>query len=100
MDKIQKIRDLMDNLMEAITDAFPESTKAMISLYEDGYRSIAVEKWDDDYVTPASARKRRSLLDQIRIGGEWSPDRSDDQNDFYLRGNVLLEKGNGNGTAT
>ena len=95
MDKIKKIHDLMDGLMEAIKDAFPEATKAMVSIYADGYRNIDVEQWADaDGTTQIPDMKRRVLLDQSKIRGEWYPDRSKDQNKYYKLDGLLLEKEN------
>lgn len=94
MDKIERIHSLMEELEEAVQDAFSEFTRASVTVDRDGYRWINVEKWaKDDGVLPVEARKRRELFDQSRIGGDWTADRSVRQNEYYRKCRILLEGG-------
>ena len=93
MDKLERIHNLLDELMDAVTDCFPEATSIHVSNHANGYRNFTVERWEDNNDLPVEAWKRRTLFDQHRIGfdGEWSKDRSDEQNGYYKDRKVLLE---------
>ena len=96
MDKLERVRGLMDELSDAIKDCFEGYTRAFITLDVDGYINFSVDKWaPDDGVTPPEALKRRALIQQYRIrrDGNWSKDRSRSQNAYYKQRRVLLEEG-------
>ena len=94
MDKLERIRNLMEELANAIQDAYSKCTRSNLTVDMDGYRSISVEEWEaDDGVTPSEAKKRRYLLCQYRFSdGEWCSDQSSFHNDYLKSRRVLLEK--------
>jgi hypothetical protein len=93
MEGLERIHELMDQIATEVASLWGDSVKARIILEDDGYQSFSVERWKKDEDLPIEAWKRRELLDQHRIGGEWSRDRSCDQNDHYRLHKVLLEEG-------
>ena len=94
MEGIERIHKLLDQLAEAVAEAFPNADNMYASLATDGYRSFRVEKWKREEDTPVEAWKRRELFEQHRIGfGDWSSDRSKEQNEYYRRNRTLLEDG-------
>ena len=92
---IDHIHDLLDQLWDAVSEAYPEATNAMLNLHSNGYRNIVVEKTKVDDNLPCAAWKRRELLDQYRHNGEWSKDRSQEQNRYYKENKILLEEEEG-----
>jgi hypothetical protein len=90
---MDKIKELFELLTAEIRKVYPEMTNAAFSVDVDGYRSIRVEKWKEDPELPTEAWKRRELLEIWRLSGsgEWSKDRSDEQNEYYKYHKCLLE---------
>lgn len=89
---MNEIHDLIEQLEGAIAKAFPTATGASITIHMDGYRSFIAERVQPDENLPPEAWKRRELMDQWkRIGGEWTDDRSGEQNAYYRERKLLLE---------
>jgi hypothetical protein len=90
---MDKVKELLELLTAEIRKVYPEMTNAAFSVDVDGYRSIRVEKWKKDPELPTEAWKRRELLEICRLSGsgEWSKDRSDEQNEYYKYHKCLLE---------
>ena len=94
MEGMEKVYSLLDQLAEAIRGNYPEMTSASFRVEPDGYRSIEVLKWKYDNNLPCEAHQRRELLDIHRLpNGDWSADRSDEQNEYYAVRNLLLKEG-------
>ncbi len=90
---MERVHELMSELLEAIRQVYPAMTDADIHLGNNGYQSIEVKKWDSEYMKPAENRKRKVLLDQFKgsANSPWSTDQSSERNQFLLENNVLLE---------
>jgi hypothetical protein len=90
---MERIHELIDELMEEILKAFPTATNARITVDADGYRSLAIERIKEDDDLPVEAWKRRELFVQHKLcGSEWSTDRSEEQNRYYRERKLLLEE--------
>ena len=92
----ERIEKLLNDLTEAAKETWGESAQVHVSLCQDGYQLISVEEWEENPELPIEAWKRRKLYDSCRyIGEKWRADRSGEQNEYYRRGNRLLEKREG-----
>lgn len=90
--ELERIHELMDQLAEEIQKVYPKATDAAIRLDDDGYRGITIHQTKRESDVPSGAWKRRVLLDHSRVAGEWTRDRSSEQNDYYRWMNELLEE--------
>ena len=88
----ERIDRLIEELAEAVREAWPEGTKFSLSSHIDGYRNLTVVEWKDDETLPIEEQKRREVYDSYKLSGVWTTDRSQEQNDFYRKEKVLLEK--------
>jgi hypothetical protein len=92
----ERIEKLLNDLTEAVKETWGEPAQFHVSLCKDGFQSISVEEWEENPELPIEAWKRRKLYDSCRyIGEKWRADRSGEQNEYYRRGNRLLEKREG-----
>jgi len=87
---MDRIYELMDELADAVKEKFPDYSGVSVNCGTDGYRNITVVKWGKGKV--AETTPRRELWEQSRIAGEWNPDRSDKQNEYYDTIGVLLKE--------
>ena len=90
---MERVHELMNELLEAIRQVYPAMTDADIHLGDNGYQSIEVKKWDSECMKPAENRKRKVLLDQYKgfADSPWSEDQSGERNQYLLEKKVLLE---------
>jgi len=90
---MERVRRLMEELLEAVREVYPEMTFADIQLDIDGFRNIEVIKWNREYNKPVDKWKRRILLDQSRsyTNSPWAEDKSGERNQYLLEKKVLLE---------
>ena len=89
---MEKIYELLDQLQGAIFTEYPGATNAGLSIHSDGYVAVYVEKVNYAEGVPVEKWKRRELLDRVKIDGEWCPDRSAGQNEYYKKIGKLLEE--------
>lgn len=89
---MEKVYEMMDELMKAMKELFPDMTRASIQLDADGYESIGVIKWGDTSDRSVEQTPRKNLFIQSRICGEWGHDESEKQNQYLKECGCLLEE--------
>ena len=92
MEKLEKVYGLMDELMDAVKEQFPDMSTVGIELDRDGYRAIDVVEWAADVKRNADTQYKY-LLVQCRIDGKWTDDWSERQNKYLADQGLLLEVG-------
>lgn len=88
---MEEIYELIDQLAAKVFEKFGKATTGRVTFYTDGYRGLDIYTIKNDDKLPSAAWKRRDLYDVSRCFGQWSEDRSESQNDYYRRHNILLE---------